>query len=412
MAHPPKAPQPHRTPPERRVQTDRIPRPVRRKKTYEPVRCTRCLYDETTPSILFDANGVCNYCRIHDDLCAQNPTGQEGERRLREVAERIKRAGRKKPFDVVVGVSGGCDSSYLLYKAKELGLRPLAVHFDNTWNTTIAVENIHNVLKALDVQLYTYVVDNEEYDDLYRSFLKAGVPDIEAPTDIALAATLYKAAEQYGIKYIFEGHSFRTEGISPLGWLYMDARYIAHVQKTYGTHKLKTYPNLWLHSQMRWMVLRRIKKIRPLWFIDYPKEEIKTFLTNEFGWKWYGGHHLENRFTCFYHSYFLPERFGIDQRLNGYSALVRSGQLTREEGLALMNEPPPLESDLVDLVKKRLGFSDEEFEDLMTRPKKTFRDFKTYKRTFERLRPFFWLLAEMDLIPKSFYIKYTSKDNI
>ena len=132
MSHPPKAPQPHRAPPERRVQTDRLPRPKRRKKTHEPVRCTRCLYDETTPSILFDADGVCNYCRIHDHLCAQYPAGQEGERRLREVAERIKRAGRKKPFDVVVGVSGGCDSSYLLYKAKELGLRPLAVHFDNT----------------------------------------------------------------------------------------------------------------------------------------------------------------------------------------------------------------------------------------------------------------------------------------
>ena len=160
------------------------------------------------------------------------------------------------------------------------------------------------------------------------------------------------------------------------------------------------------------MVLRRIKKIRPLWYIDYPKEEVKAFLTNEFGWKWYGGHHLENRFTCFYHSYFLPRRFGIDQRLNGYSALVRSGQLTRKEGLARMNEPPPLEADLVDLVKKRLGFSDETFERLMTQPKKTFRAFKTYKRTFERLRPFFWLLAEMDLIPKSFYIKYTSKNNI
>ncbi|MFQ5571600.1 MAG: N-acetyl sugar amidotransferase [Rhodothermales bacterium] len=376
------------------------------------VRCTRCLYDETTPSITFDGDGVCNYCKIHDDLAAQYPTGASGEQRLREVAEVIKKKGRKKPFDVVVGVSGGCDSSFLLYKAKELGLRPLAVHFDNTWNTTTAVENIQNVLNALDVQLYTYVVDNEEYDDIYRSFLKAGVPDLEAPTDIALAATLYKAAEQYGIKYIFEGHSFRTEGISPLGWLYMDAKYIANVQKTYGTHALDTYPNLWLHAQLRWMVARRIKKIRPLWFIDYPKEEVKAFLTKEFGWKWYGGHHLENRFTSFYHSYFLPRRFGIDQRLNGYSALVRSGQMTRTEGLALLQEPPHLESGLVELVKKRLGFSDDEFEHLMTQPKKTYCDFKTYKRTFERLRPFFWVLAEMDLIPKSFYIKYTSKNNI
>lgn len=412
MAQITKTPPPHQPHPERREQIDRQPHVARRTKEETLVRCTRCLYDETTPSITFDADGVCNYCRIHDDLNAQYPTGDVGERRLRELAEVIKRAGRRKPFDVVVGVSGGCDSSYLLYKAKALGLRPLAVHFDNTWNTTTAVENIHNVLKGLDVQLYTYVVDNEEYDDIYRSFLQAGVPDIEAPTDIALAATLYKAAEHYGIKYIFEGHSFRTEGISPLGWLYMDARYIASIQKTYGTRKLKTYPNLWLHAQLRWMVMRRIKKIRPLWYIDYPKDEVKAFLSKEFGWKWYGGHHLENRFTCFYHSYFLPRRFGIDQRLNGYSAMVRSGQLSRKDGLALMNEPPPLEDDLVNLVKKRLGYSDDAFEHLMTQPKKTFRDFKTYKQTFERMRPFFWILAEMDLIPKSFYIKYTSKNNI
>ena len=221
MPHLTKTPPPHRSHPERRARPDRRPRLDRRRCTDTLVRCTRCLYDETTPSITFDHDGVCNYCRLHDDLDAQYPTGDAGERRLRELAEVIKKDGRKRPFDVVVGVSGGCDSSYLIYKAKELGLRPLAVHFDNTWNTTTAVENIHNVLKRLDVQLYTYVVDNEEYDDIYRSFLKAGVPDIEAPTDIALAATLYKAAEQYGIKYIFEGHSFRTEGISPLGWLYM-----------------------------------------------------------------------------------------------------------------------------------------------------------------------------------------------
>ena len=410
MDHPTKTPPPHRTHPERRTATR--PRPHLQTASDTLVRCSRCLYDETTPSISFDAEGVCTYCKIHNDLDAQYPTGEAGEQRLRDIAAVIKKEGHKKPFDVVVGVSGGCDSSFLLYKAKALGLRPLAVHFDNTWNTTTAVENIHNVLDALDVQLHTLVVDNEEYDDIYRSFLKAGVPDIEAPTDIALAATLYKAAEQYGIKYIFEGHSFRTEGISPLGWLYMDARYIANVQKTYGTHKLKTYPNLWLHAQMRWMVLRRIKKIRPLWHIDYPKEKVKAFLSKEFGWKWYGGHHLENRFTSFYHSYFLPQRFGIDQRLNGYSAMVRSGQLSREEGLARMHAAPPLESDLVDLVKKRLGFTDAEFDILMTQPKRTFRDFKTYKRTFERMRPFFWILAEMDLIPKSFYIKYTSKDNI
>lgn len=379
----------------------------------EKSRCKRCLFDENTPSISFDESGVCNYCQLHDRLELEYPIGDTGMNILRQLAEKIKSENKNKKYDVVVGVSGGCDSSYLLYVAKEImGLRPLAVHFDNTWNSTIAVENIHNVLKKLDVELFTLVVDNEEYDDIYRSFLKAGVPDIEAPTDIGLAATLYIAAEKYGINYILEGHSFRTEGISPLGWLYMDGKYIQSVQKKYGSYKLKTYPNLWLSSFLKWTVIKQIKKIRPLYYLNYQKEEVKIFLTEEFGWQWYGGHHLENRFTYFYHSYFMPQRFGIDNRINGYAALARSGQMTQEEGIELMQEPPKCDPEIVEIVKKRLGFSDEEFDHLMNLPKKTYKDFDTYKPTFERLRPFFWLLSEMDLVPKSFYIKYTSKNNI
>ncbi len=374
--------------------------------------CSRCLYDANTPAILFDEHGVCNYCKLYDDLDAAYPTGDEGEAYLRMLADQIRRENRRKKYDVVVGVSGGCDSSYLIHKTVELGLRPLAVHFDNTWNSTIATENIHCVLEKLDVDLFTYVVDNEEYDDIYRAFLKAGVPDLEAPTDIGLATTLYMAAEKHGIKYIFEGHSFRTEGVSPLGWLYMDARYIKSVHKRFGTVKMKTYPNLWMSDFLRWTAVRKIKKIRPLYYMDYRKEEVKKILAERYGWQWYGGHHLENRFTAFYHSYFLPQRFGIDQRVNGYAALARCGQLPREEGRRLMQEPPNADPEIVDLVKKRLGLSESEFERLMNLPKRSFREFKTYKPTFERLRPFFGLLARFDLVPRSFYIKYTSKTNI
>ena len=374
--------------------------------------CSRCIYDEDVPSIQFDGNGICNYCKMHDQLTQEYPIDKEGEERLEKIISEIKRAGRGKKYDCVVGVSGGCDSSFLLYKMKKLGLRPLAAHFDNTWNSTTATENIRNVLKALDVDLFTYVVDNKEYDDIYRSFFKAGVPDIEAPTDIGLAATLNLAAEKYGIKYVIEGHSFRTEGVSPLGWLYMDGKYIESVQKQFGSHKLRTYPNMKMLRFLKWMIVKKIRKIRPLYFITYDKEKVKEFLSEEFGWKWYGGHHLENRFTAFYHSYFLPKRFGIDQRKNGYSALIRSGQMTRTEGLQMMQQPPYLEDEIVELVKKRLGFSDDEFERLMAAPKKNYREFKTYKRTFERMRPFFWLMYKMNLVPKSFYVKYTSKSNI
>ncbi|MEW5984362.1 MAG: N-acetyl sugar amidotransferase [Acidobacteriota bacterium] len=379
--------------------------------TLEAKRCSRCLYDQNTPAISFDDSGVCSYCRTHERLEREYPTGDEGERRLQTLAAQIKSEGRNRQYDCVVGISGGCDSSYMLYLVKErLGLRPLAVHFDNTWDSTIAVENIHNLLQRLGVDLYTYVVDNVEYDDIYRAFMRAGVPDVDIPTDIALASTLYMAAARYGVRYTFEGHSFRTEGISPLGWAYMDARYIASVHRTYGSVRMKTFPNLWLWKFLYWAGVKKIKKVRPLYYVDYQKEETKALLARELGWRWYGGHHLENRFTAFCHSYLMPRRFGRDLRALGYSALIRSGQMTQAEGLRLLEEPHHLEPEIVDLVKKRLGFGDTEFERMMNLPHRTYREFRTYKKTFERLRWLFYLMWKADLIPQSFYMKYTRPD--
>lgn len=374
-------------------------------------RCSRCVYHEKTPGIFFDENRVCNYCKIYDQMNCQYPTGQEGRKYLNALADQIRRNGAGKQYDCMVGVSGGCDSSFMLYQIKELGLRPLAVHFDNTWNSKIAVENLHRMLKALNVDLYTHVVDNEEYDDLCKSFLKAGVPDLDIPNDIGLATTLYQAAEKYDVKYIFEGHSFRTEGISPLGWTYMDGKYIDSLQKKFGSCLLKTFPNLWISSFLKWVAVDKIRKIRPLYYVDYHKEKAKAVLIQKFGWQWYNGHHLENRFTAFCQSYVLPVRFGIDKRANGFSALVRSGQMTREEALTALREPPHLEDGLMSFVKKRLRYSDAAFERVMRLPKRTYQDYKTYKPLFERLRPFFWFLYRADLVPKSFYIKYALKSN-
>lgn len=374
------------------------------------VRCARCLYDDTVPNIHFDDAGICNYCHMHDRLNQEYPTGEEGQKRLSAIADQIRKEGKGKQYDLIVGVSGGCDSSYLLYMAVQMGLRPLAVHFDNTWNSTVAVENIQTVLEALDVDLYTYVVDNKEYDDIYRAFLQAGVPDVEAPTDIGLAVTLNMAAEKYGVHYIFEGHSFRTEGVAPLGWIYMDGKYIESVHKQYGTLPMKTYPNLWLKDFLRVTALRGLKKIRPLYYTDYVKQDAMALLTEKLGWEWYGGHHLENRFTAFWHTYFMPTRYGIDTRLLGYAALVRSGQLTREKGLELIAQPQAYDPELLEMVKKRLGYTDAEFEQIMNLPRKTYRDFKTYKKTFERMRPFFWALYKLNRVPKSFYIKFTAPD--
>lgn len=374
------------------------------------LRCQRCAYDALTAGIVFDAKGVCNYCHQHDQLIAQYPGGRKGESDFSQIVDKIKKAGKRKPYDVIVGVSGGCDSSYLITLAKDAGLRPLAVHFDNTWNSTIAVENISNLLEKLKVELWTYVVDNQEYDDLYLAMLKAGVSDIEAATDLALAVTLNTAASKFNIQYILEGHSFRSEGISPLGWMYMDAKYLYHVHKQFGQlPKLHTYPYMWLSLQFKWMLINRFKKVRPLWYLDYNKEEAKRKLSKDYGWQWYGGHHLENRITAFYHTYFLPRRFGIDQRANGFSALVRSGQMDRSQAIQQLETPPDCDLDLVDMIKKRWKLSEEDFLQLMTLPRKKYTDYKTYKKTFEKLKPVFYLMAKLELIPWSFYVKYTAK---
>lgn len=379
----------------------------------EKITCARCLYDEDVPAISFDAEGVCSYCAQHDQLNTEYPLGEEGERRLLALVERIRAEGRGGKYDCVVGVSGGCDSSYLLYRMKQYGLRPIAAHYDNTWNSSIATSNIRNITTALDVDLYTYVVDNKEYDDIYRAFLQAGVLELDAPTDIGLATVQYMAAEKYRVKYIIEGHSFRTEGISPLGWAYVDGKYIQSVHNQYGKLPMKTFPNLWLHKQLKWMVVNRFKRVRPLYYMDYNKEAAKALMSKELGWQWYGGHHLENRISAFCHLYLLPVRFGYDMRLLGYSALMRSGQMTREEAVREFADKPyyqPETLELVDFVRKRLGYDQAEFERLMTQPIRTYRDYETYKKTFERMRWFFWAMYKMELVPKSFYMKFTRKD--
>ncbi len=368
--------------------------------------CQRCLITTDVPNATLDERGICYYCRLHDAMERQYPIGEQGRRQLDALAAKFKEAGRGKKYDCILGVSGGCDSSYLVHLLVELGVRPLAVHFDNTWNSPTATSNIYTVLEQLGVDLETYVVDNTEYDDIYRSFMLAGVKDVEAPTDIGFMGVLYRSAEKHGIKHIVEGHSFRTEGVSPLGWLYMDGGYIKGVHERYGSVPMRTYPNMEFGQFVRWAALSRIERHRPLYFLDYQKEEVKRFLAETYGWQWYGGHHLENRFTAFYHTYLLPTRFGIDFRQIELSALVRSGQLERGEAAARLAERRIPDPEQLAMVKKRLRFSDAEFDEVMTMPARTYRDFPTYKQRFERLRPFFWLMYKAGRVPKSFYVKF------
>jgi len=369
--------------------------------------CTRCIYDTHIPHISFDAAGVCNYCKQYEQMQLEYPTGSEGRKILEKYVEQMKKDGKGKPYDVVIGVSGGCDSSYMLHFAKkEFGLRVLASHFDNTYNSRIAVENIDVVLEKLDIDLYTHVVDNEEYQRIYKSFFLASVPEIDTPTDIALATVHYMAAEKYGIKHIWEGHSFRTEGISPPGWFYMDAKYVQTIHKQFGDGKIKSLPVLWMSKWIKWMVVNKIKKFRPLYYMDYNKQNTKEFLAKEYGWQWYGGHHMENRSAYFVNNYYLPKKFNIDLRYSEYSALIRSEQLLRADALIKIQEPKPFDMDILEEVKKRTGISDKEFEEIMNAKPLHFTNYETYKKTFEKLRVFFYLLYKTGYVTKSFYVKY------
>ena len=369
--------------------------------------CTRCIYDERVSQISFDEEGVCNYCRQIDTLETAYGTGtSKGNEALKAIIKDVKKVGKGKKYDCAVGVSGGTDSSYMLYLVKQWGLRPLAVHYDNTWNSAIATENIRKVTKALDVDLYTHVTDNKEADDIFKAFFKASVAEVEASTDLALAETMYRAAAKYGIKYVFEGHSFVTEGITPVGRNYFDGKYIKSIHKKYGSLKMKTYPLMTFWRFLYWIMFKQIKKIRPLWYISYNKEDARKFLEKEFGWEYYGGHHLENRMTAFYHSYYMPKKFNTDFRNNTLSARVRLGQISREEAWTEYNTEPHLEDDLLDYFKKRLNLSDEEFNEIMNKTPRSWYEFPTYKRRFERLRPLFFILAKANLVPMSFYLKY------
>ena len=375
--------------------------------------CIKCIYDEKVNGIYFDNNSVCNYCKLTQDLKKEYKTGTaEGKKDFENIVNKIKKKSKNKKYDVVIGVSGGTDSSYLLWlMKKKYDLRILAVHYDNTWNTSIATQNIKEITTKLNIDLYTYVCDNEESDDIFRSFFFAGVPELDGPTDIALIEVLYRAASKFNIDYLLEAHSFIAEGVSPLGTSYVDGRYIKKIHQKFGKIKMKTFPNLTIMKFLYWIIVKRIKRIRPLWYLEYSKEYAISFLQENFEWKYYGGHHLENRMTAFHHSFYNPKKFNIDQRNNSLSASVRNKKLTRKEAINIYKQPPEIEKNLVDYFKKRLKLSNKKFDEIMNSKPKFYYEYPTYKKHFELLRFIFFISVKLKLVPVSFYLKYCIKDD-
>jgi hypothetical protein len=369
--------------------------------------CSRCIYDSRISNISFDERGVCNYCHQVEKLIDEFGTGSpKGEKLLDEIVEDMKRSGKNRKYDCLIGVSGGTDSSYLMLKAREWGLRPLAVHYDNTWNSAVATMNIGKVTSALDIDLFTHVVDNKEVDDIKRAFLLAGVAEFDADTDIAFVQVLRSTAAKYGIKHILEGHSFVAEGLSPVGSNYLDGAYVADIHDKFGTRRRKTFPNLTFYQFMKWALIYRQKFIRPFWYMSYSKQMARQELVEKTGWEYYGGHHLENRSSTYAHTVWLPQRFQTDYRNLTLAADVRRGALKREDALEIYRQPVVADPDLVTYVKKRLELSDSQYNEIMNGPKRTWRNFRTYKKRFERLRPMFFMLAKANLVPMSFYLKY------
>jgi N-acetyl sugar amidotransferase len=370
--------------------------------------CSRCIYDTSVPSISFDNDGVCNFCRMTDSLLEEFGTGMEkGETEIRRLVDEIKKKGKNKKYDCIIGVSGGTDSSYLLHWAVANGLRPLAVHYDNTFNTAIATLNITKLTSKLKIDLYTHVINNAEMEDIFRSFFLASVPELDAPTDIGCPELLYRVAQKYGLKYVIEGHSFLEEGITPLGKNYFDGKYVSSIHKMFGRVKMKTFPLMTFYRFMYAILWLRIKKIRPFWYIKYTKEDAKKILADTYDWEDYKGHHLENRVTAYLHGVYYPLKFDIDFRNNTLAARVRNGKMNREDAIHEYYETEPyLEEGLVEYMKKRMGFSDEEYERVMMLEKKYWFEYPTYKKRFEQLRPLFKMLYKVNLVPKSFYLKY------
>lgn len=343
--------------------------------------CTRCIMDTSDPDIVFGVNGWCNHCTgwfARSTFYALPLEVRMG--RLATLAEEIKRRGHGRDYDCIIGVSGGVDSSFVAMKVKELGLRPLAVHVDNGWNSEKAVGNIKRILEPLHIDLSTLVLNWREFRELQLAFLRASTPDSEIPSDHAIVAAFYAASKRHHVGYCLSGINFRTEGIHVRAWSqgHLDSRYIKSVYKQFTGKRLKHFPLISVSTLVRNIVLHNPTNVFLLDYLDYDKQSAKRFLIKQYGWEDYGGKHYESVYTRFYQGWILPHKFGYDKRRMHLSTLVCSGQMTRAAALAEVSVPayPPewVEPDKT-FVAKKLGISRDEFEAIMAASKKTYSDY-------------------------------------
>lgn len=342
--------------------------------------CKRCVMDTTDPDIVFDERGYCNHCKT-----AINKQKEVVNRNdLIQIISEIHTAGVDKKYDCVVGISGGVDSSYLLWLVNLFELRPFVVHLDNGYNTELSVRNMNRLTKKLGLELHTYHVDTPEFKDLQLSFLKASVPDLEIPTDHALVSMLNKIARKENIRYVVSGHNTMTESIAVPKWSHghYDWRYIKMIQRRFGTTELKDYAHTTFFDIIYEQVLNKVKTVRLLNYLNcYNKNNVIGFLEREFGWETYRTKHAESTYTFFVQAFVLPVKFGFDKRRMHLSNLICSGQMTRDEALAELKKPLYTDKEIKDMMKmvcEHLNISEDELVSYLEKPNKCYYDYPSY----------------------------------
>lgn len=348
--------------------------------------CNRCVMDTSDPNISFDDNGQCDYCSNFDKNILPNWNAKNsGLSKLLEMSESIKKDSKGSDFDCIIGLSGGLDSSYAAYIAKEkMGLRPLLFHVDAGWNTDQAVGNIEKLIEGLGLDLYTEVINWEEMKDLQLSFLKSGIPDQDLVQDAAFFSSLYKFARKHKIKHVITGSNFSTECCREPeewgGYLGIDTMLFNDIHRQFGTRPLNSFPLVdILIYKVFYQKILGMKVHHPLNLVPFTKKDAENELSEKFGWQPFQHKHHESRFTRFYEDYWLPRRFGYEKRRAHFSSLIMTGQMTREQALERLLKPEMDEHFLeqeFEYIAHKLGISVDDLKELFSIPKKTYKDYK------------------------------------
>lgn len=375
--------------------------------------CKKCICDTSVPGIKFNELGICNFCDLHIQMEKEYPNDKSACIALQKITNSIKKRRSKNQYDCICGISGGRDSIYTLYYLKKvLLLNPLAVHFNDGFGNPTAGQNMISACDILKVKLITITSDWRESKEIRIAFLEASTPDLGTATDIGIATALFGVAVKEGIKHIIIGQSFRTEGIAPLIWNYLDGKYVNDVMQKHSKRKFREWKptdpgfNLGLKEMFYYTVIKRIKTIPILYYIDYKRNEVDAFLKNELNWVNTGAHYFDDLYQSLM-TYVLRSKFNIDRRVYNYSALIRSKQLNREEALEKVKSKYSIEDpEVIRLCLKRIGISEDQFENILRKEQKSFLDYKNNYRNIKLLKIFIYFFSKIDLLPSSTYNKY------